>query len=137
MKFIDIRKYIGLLVLLVPVACGGNPDPGLAGQPGDPCAGAWARLYEDAGFSGQRLTITYPTELASFRQVGTDSGAGNLNDRVSSVQWSIPTGCRLVLYQDENFRGTRFQLIGSGREEQNSNLGAFNDQASSARWERG
>lgn len=137
MKLEDLRTYIGAVVLLILAACGGNPNPSIAAQSNDPCAGASARIYEEAGFSGRRLTITYPTELASFRQAGADSGAGNVDDRVSSVQWSIPAGCRLVLYEDENFRGTRFQLIGSGREEQNSNLGAFNDRASSSRWERG
>ena len=137
MKLKNIRTFIGAFMLLILMACGGNREPGVAAQSSDPCAGAWARLYEDAGFSGQRLTITYPSEFASLRQAATDSGSGNLNDRVSSVQWSIPTGCRLVLYQDESFRSTRFQLIGSGREEQNANLGAFNDQASSGRWERG
>jgi hypothetical protein len=59
-----------------------------------------------------------------------------LNDRITSVQWSVPVGCKLALYADENYRGGAFQLIGSGQTEQNANLGAFADQASAARWER-
>ena len=120
---------------LVLFACGQNPAPS-AGAPGDPCSGAWVQLFDDASFSDRRLTVRYPAEHASLKAAGTDSGAGDLNDRVSSARWSAPAGCRLVLYEDESFRGTRFQFVGSGRTEQNANLGAFGDKASSARWER-
>jgi hypothetical protein len=118
-------------------ACGSNqaPDP-TAQARRDPCSGAWAQLFDDAGFSDRRLTIEYPTEHASLKAASSDSGERDLNDRVSSAKWSAPAGCRLVLYEDENFRGARFQLVGSGRVEQNANLGSFSDKASSARWER-
>lgn len=121
------------IALLVLAACGQNPGPGVAS---DPCSGAWVRLFDDANFSGRQLTVAYPTEQVSLKASRLDSGAGDLNDRVSSARWSIPEGCRLVLFEDENFRGARFQLVGSGRTEQNSNLGSFSDKASSARWER-
>jgi hypothetical protein len=118
--------------LAVLSACGASTA--LAGA--DPCAGAWVQLFDDAGFSDRRLTIRYPDEHANLKEVSSDSGARDLNDRVSSAKWNAPAGCRLVLHEDENFRGARFQLVGSGRLEQNANLGSFNDRASSARWER-
>jgi hypothetical protein len=93
-------------------------------------------LYDAANLSGRQLTFAYPTDLSALRSTPLDSGEGDLNDRISSVQWFIPVGCKLVLYTDENYRGGAFQLVGSGRTEQNPNLGAFADQASSARWER-
>ena len=127
----------GAAMLLVLTSCGGNPDPDMAGRrQSDPCSGAWVRLFDDARFSDRRLTITYPTEHPSLAAAGTDAGTGDLNDRVSSARWSIPAGCRLVLYEDERFNGNRLPLVGSGRPEENANLGAFNDKASSARWER-
>ena len=130
----DKRYLVPLVGLVVAAGCGGNPNPGVAR--GDPCDGARVRLYEDAGFSDRVLTIDYPEEFTSLRAAGADAGDGDLNDRASSVQWTIPIGCQLVLYEDENFRGARFPLVGSSRSEQNSNLGSFNDRASSARWER-
>lgn len=126
-----LRRSVPVALLLLP-ACGGGAA--LAGR--DPCEGAWVQLYDDAGFSDQRLTVRYPTEHANLKGINSDSGGRDLNDRVSSARWDIPRGCRAVLYEDENFRGTRFQLVGSGRVEQNANLGSFNDEASSVRWER-
>lgn len=125
------------LALLVLASCSGNGLPQPAARPmGDPCAGAWVRLFDDANLSDRQLTLAYPIEQPTLRSVQIDAGAGDLNDRVSSAQWSIPAACKVVLYEDENFRGTAFPLIGSGRVEQNSNLGQFSDKASSARWER-
>lgn len=124
-------------LLLLAGACGGNPDPNAAGQGrGDPCSGARVYLFDDANFSARRLTIAYPADHARLIVAGTDASGGDLNDRTSSVRWSVPSGCKLVLYEDENFRGAQFQLVGSGRTEENSNLGSFSDKASSARWER-
>lgn len=134
-----LNRLLGLFTpaaLVVVGACGGNPAPSTAAAPRDPCTGAWVQLFDDANFSDRRLTIAYPTEQPSLRAAGTDVRQGDVNDRVSSARWSIPAGCKFVLYKDENFQGTRFQLIGSGRPEQNSRLGAFNDEASSGRWER-
>ncbi|MDP9347869.1 MAG: beta/gamma crystallin family protein [Gemmatimonadota bacterium] len=120
-------------VLLMLSACGGP----MALLRGDPCEGAWMQLFDDARFSDQRLTVRYPDEHASLRGVNSDAGGRDLNDRVSSARWEAPPGCRAVLFEDENFRGTRFELVGSGRREENANLGSFNDKASSLRWERG
>ena len=125
------------LALVVAAACGGNSPPVVASQPVvDPCLGAWVQLYEGANFSSRRFTLAYPTEQTSLRSVAYDGGTGDLNDRITSVQWSVPAGCRAVLYDAENFRGEAFQLVGSGRNEQNANLGSFNDRTSSARWDR-
>lgn len=132
------RRCLCALAPLVIPACGGKrPGPTVGTAQGDPCAGAWARLFDDARFSDRRLTIAYPTERPSLAAAGTDVEGGHLNDRVSSARWSIPAGCQLVLYEDENFRGARFPLVGSGRVEENGDLRAFSDRASSARWERG
>lgn len=130
-------RWSAPIALLVLVSCSRGPDPRAAG-PGqsDPCSGAWARLFDDANLSDRQLTLAYPTEQASLQAVRTNAGVEDLNDRVSSARWSIPPGCKLVLYEDENFRGAAFQLVGSGRTEQNPNFGSFSDKASSARWER-
>lgn len=122
-------------ILLAFTACGGRTPPG-AGQTMDPCAGGWVRLFDDAEFGGRRVTIAYPVEHASLRAAGADAGGGDLNDRASSVRWSIPLGCSLVLYEHENFQGTQYPLVGSGRTEENARLGSFSDRASSATWER-
>ena len=124
------------LALLVLVSCGQNPGPNASALPVDPCSGAWVRLFDDANLSGRQLTIAYPTDHPSLRAAALDSGAGDLNDRTTSAQWAIPEGCKLVLYEDENYRGTDFPLVGSGRAAQNPNIGTFSDRASSARWER-
>ena len=126
-----------LLLVLVTAACSSNRSPA-AGAPraSDPCSGAQAQLWDDANFGGRRLTVEYPGEHASLERASADGGAQGLNDRISSAKWNIPVGCKLVLYEDVDFRGNRFALVGSGRLEQNANLGAFGDRASSLRWER-
>ena len=122
--------------ILVLASCGGNPGSQSAVMPVDPCSGAWVRLYDDAGLSGDRLTIAYPTDQSSLAAARVDTGARNLNDRVTSAQWSISEGCKLVLYEHENFQGTAYPFVGSGRTEQEADIRDFSDRASAARWER-
>jgi hypothetical protein len=130
-----ILRGLASSTLVIFAGCGGNSAPGATAQ-SDPCAGAAVQLFADANYADRQISINYPGDQASLRSAGINTGAGDLNDRVSSARWTIPVGCRFVLFDDENFRGTSFPLIGSGRMEQNPNLGSFGDKASSARWER-
>jgi hypothetical protein len=136
-KLRHVGAWSAAITAVVLAGCGGNPGPGSTQAPGDPCTGAWARLFDNANFAGAELTLVNPTPQPRLAMTSLDIGTGNLNDRASSARWMIPVGCRLVLYRDENFGGPGFQLVGSGRPEGNANLGAFSDGASSARWERG
>lgn len=92
-------------------------------------------LYDDAGFEvgvdERTLRIEFPGNVADFTAADID-----FNDKTSSVQWRIPEGFTLRLYEDVNFEGDELDLVGIGGTDGYENLDdqSFGDKASSAQW---
>lgn len=78
------------------------------------------------------MTIRGSTNYPDFDDVQSDDGEEGFGDRATSVRWSIPEDWALVLYEDSNYRGRAYPLVGTGDD---PNLGDFGDEACSARWE--
>ncbi len=97
---------------------------------------AWVKLYDDKRYKDRRLTIKYPKTHSSLKKVKSDEGKRGFNDKTSSVKWDIPLGWQAVLFDDEGFKDSRYELTGVGKVKQISDVGSFNDKASSLRWER-
>ena len=97
---------------------------------------AWIRLYEDKAFKNRILTVSGLTELPDLKAVSSDDGKRGFNDRASSVKWLIPRGWKAILFDDNHFRDSTFELAGTGKLEEIADLGSFNDKTSSIRWEQ-
>lgn len=97
---------------------------------------AWAELYDDKGFKDRRFTVRYPNDYPNFDEVTSDDGKKGFEDKTSSAKWLIPVGWQLVLFDDKNYKDSRFPLVGSGTVQENADLGSFSDKCSSCRWER-
>ncbi|MCB9876046.1 MAG: hypothetical protein H6835_00460 [Planctomycetes bacterium] len=90
----------------------------------DPQQG-WVRLFTDAGLSGYQLT-RYVSETGFG---ATSLGALSMNDQVDSVQWGLPLGTTILLYDHDPKGGACYSLTGGGsRGFANSNV--FHDRIS-------
>ncbi len=93
----------------------------------------WVRLYEDAGFTKDSVTIKVGQSIGNFDYVRTASGNKGFNDKVSSVRYDVPDGWVAILHEDRNFGSRAYPLKGKGSV---TNLGSFSDKASSLQWKK-
>jgi hypothetical protein len=94
---------------------------------------AWVRLFEKDGYTSDSLTVRYPQDVSSYKNMAGDNGKRGF-DNPRSAKWQIPEGWQFVLYDDTGFKSARFPLVGSGKVE--SMPGPIAGHASSGRWER-
>ena len=100
---------------------------------------SWVQLFDGPNFTGRSLTVKYPMDILTLREVATDDGTKGFDDKASSVKWCLPQGHSFVIYQDLNFGGKQLELKGNGAIQQINDLdrqGQIGNQASSARWLR-
>ena len=98
---------------------------------------AWVQLFEGKDFTGRKLTIRYPRDIANLEDVRSDNGEPGFEDKPSSAKWVIPEGWSFVLYEDPIFEGEQTELKGSGAVQEIADFDKFNqreNQASSGRW---
>ena len=100
-------------------------------------ADAWARLYDDAAYKGRVLTVKAKVDINNLDEVRSDvDNKKGFGDKTTSARFQIPKGWKLVLFEDNEYKGTSYELKGTGKVVEISDVGAFNDKASSLRWER-
>jgi hypothetical protein len=125
-----------LLISCEPPGSTGVPATVIVTAPSLEIEDAWVELWDDKGFKDRKLTIRYPKYHKNLKMVSSDDGKEGFNDKASAVRWEIPKGWQAVLYDDADFKDRRHVLIGTGRLEENPDLGSFSDKTSSIRWER-
>lgn len=82
--------------------------------------------YDSTGFSGSTLTWTQTSPCGSYQASSMPSG---WNDAVESV--AAYSGCATTLFWESNFGNPTYPI---GVDGSSSNLGVFNDNASSQKW---
>ena len=82
--------------------------------------------WANTNYGGPSLTWTQTSQCGSFQASSMPSG---WNDAVKSV--AAYSGCANTLFQNNNFGGSTYKIKKNGS---SSNLGSFNDQASSETW---
>jgi hypothetical protein len=82
--------------------------------------------WTSTNYGGNSLTWTQTSKCGSFQASSMPSG---WNDAVKSV--AAYSGCANTLFQNNNFGGSTYKIRKDGS---SSNLGSFNDQASSETW---
>ncbi len=97
---------------------------------------AWVELYDDKAYRDRKLTIRHPNVVTNFNHETSDNGEKGFGDKASSAKWQIPKGWQGVLFDDADHKDSRFALVGTGRVEENPDLGSFSDKTSSFRWEK-
>lgn len=99
---------------------------------------AWIKLYDDKSFQDRSLTLKYTDHPNGYSDLGalkSDNGKSGFNDKASSVRWKIPRGWKAVLYDDKEFKDSRFELRGNGDVQEIADMGSYSDKASSFNWE--
>jgi hypothetical protein len=100
-------------------------------------ADAWVRLYDDPAFKGRVLTVKAKVDINNLDEVRSDvDNKKGFGDKTTSARFQIPKGWKLVLFEDHDYKGSSYELKGTGKVVEVSDVGAFNDKASSLRWER-
>lgn len=83
----------------------------------DPSHG-WMHFYTDPGFGGYKLT-----RYISLTGLGTNSfGVVGYNDQIDCVQWNIPIGTTVLLYDHNPKGGACYSLTGSGQRDISSTV---------------
>ena len=95
-----------------------------------------AYLWDDRNFGDRKLTVRFQQDILNMEKVKSDDGEYGFGDKVSSVEFEIAEGWCLTLFEHDTYRGRSYKLIGSGKLVRAGNLGGFEDQASSLRWEK-
>jgi hypothetical protein len=113
-----------------------QPPPPVTGENITDLKEAWVELYSEPGFRGRTLTIKYPKGYSDLSAVPADDGTKDFGSKAQSVKWQIPQGWQAVMFSGSDYKGDKFPLFGTGKVESNSDLGAFNGQADSVRFER-
>ena len=134
MKRMLVAFALGLLVLGCRHEVRYSPPPPATPEKITDIKDAWVRLFDDPAFAGRSLTVRYPQDLPDMGQAVTDTGTRGFNDKAKSLKWQIPEGWEFVLYDDPDYKGGRFPLIGTGKVE--SLPGPIAGKISSGRWER-
>lgn len=93
----------------------------------------WVKLWDDKNYSDRMLSISSDKKIPNYKNIYA-GGKKGFGDKVSSVKWSLPSGTKYVLYENDNYRGKSLVLKGTGSY---SNLKhqEFNDKISSSRAE--
>jgi hypothetical protein len=89
------------------------------------------QLFDNPNFQGAESTVNRLDNIQA--QGKANHVPGDLNDKVSSIRWSLPPGGIVVFYKDPDLLGEQLVLWGSG---QVADLGKwdFNDKASRWAW---
>ncbi len=84
----------------------------------------YAKFFEDRDFQGRTLTLR-------FRQNAPDLKIQGINDKISSVEYNIPKGWKVVMYENDSYGGHTYEMMERG----SVNLpGGFNDKCTSIQW---
>jgi hypothetical protein len=95
-------------------------------------------LYDDRNFSDRCLKMKgKPDNIKDFNDA-TASGKKGFGDKVSSLRYHLPKGYTYILYEDDNYKGDKIKLRGTGYLESIDNLNDkdFNDKTSSSKLEK-
>ena len=110
---------------------------------------AYVKLYSASDSGGRVLDIrplTVPTnevalcgDVENFDHVPSDDREiADFNDQTVSASYLLPKGWTAVLFENANFDGTQYQLVGTGKRETIPDFShtqpAFDRRASSLRW---
>jgi hypothetical protein len=85
-------------------------------------SGARVTVYKNSNYSSDNMLVQ--SDLSSM-------GTYDFNDKISSINWNVPTGKYAILYKDNNYTGRPVTITGNV-----SSLGSsfgFNDKATSLR----
>lgn len=90
------------------------------------------QLFEHSNFNknGGRAVIILMGS-SNVPHYSKDGSLKKMQDKISSVVWNLPAGCKLKLYEHVNYKGKVQELAGSGRL---AGLKGFNDKISSHQW---
>ncbi|NIM95437.1 MAG: hypothetical protein GTO18_17205 [Anaerolineales bacterium] len=92
----------------------------------------WAELYAGKNFSDRSIVFDWPDrDQDDFDNFNILDG---FNDKTSSVRWCAPVGCNIILYEHDSYGGAPVTLPGLGEVAGASDLGGFDDEASSIRF---
>jgi hypothetical protein len=99
---------------------------------------AWVELFDGANFQDRNLMLDYEDRI--LRPVNDLHHVDGFNDKASSIQWCLPLGGAVKIYERKNYKGQSIELKGSGELEEISDLSktspAMNNKASSINWPR-
>ena len=71
-------------------------------------------VYEHHGYGGASMRVTSDIDDMEDYRISRRHDWG---DKVSSVKWNIPVGQMAILFSDDDYRGRRVVLNGTGEEE--------------------
>jgi hypothetical protein len=114
----------------------GEPPSGGAGV--DEASKAWVDLFEDRAFGGHCLSLAgrAGSDFRAYAELHVEGA--HFNDKVSSVRFQLPPGQAYRLFEDEDYAGTHFDLVGTGAVVEIPDLGKVaalrGDRVSSSRW---
>jgi len=96
-----------------------------------PSAQAWAEFYDDNSVSDRSVVFDYADRhLDNWEEFDK---LDHFTDKTTSMIWTAPAGCDIVLFQDDHFAGDPYRLVGDGTIRSILNFTAFG--VSSARFE--
>ena len=134
-----MRTTLSLLFLLLFVsACSKVP----------PITDAYVKFFDKPDYEGQTLTVVHATGPAVVEARGDihrmglahpdGQQNGNYNDRAMSVVYLLPKGWSVIVYEDGEFQGGQYKLVGTGRLEKIPDLDTLkpplNQKISSLKW---
>ena len=92
-------------------------------------------LFDDVNWADRHLTCLYGTNVDNMKNVPSDDGKSGFNDKCSSVMYCISLGSTCRLWENTNYGGKYFDLIGTGNLEKiDLKAQGFNDKVSSLQW---
>ena len=93
---------------------------------------SYVTIYEHADMKGKKLKIELDIniKLNQVYSLSTD----DMNDKMSSVQWDIKDGYKLIIYEDAEGQGRQYGFSGKGSDNNTKLNRDFNDKASSYRY---
>ena len=95
---------------------------------------AWAELYDDDHFKDRSIVFDWvDRDKDDFENFNKLDG---FNDKTSSVRWSAPKGCEIILYEHDSYDGDKLVLSGNGYTKSYSDLDdyEFGDKTSSVKF---
>lgn len=93
------------------------------------------QLFEDANNQGRRLSVPCQQNIGDLRYVNSDDGRKGFDNKVSSLNYNLPDGVKVELYQHNQYRPPLLIVLqGSGKVSVLEEL--KNDRISSINWVR-
>jgi hypothetical protein len=99
----------------------------------DDITNAVVKLYSKDNYCGESVDVPADKNIDNFNAYSR--WAVKFGDKTRSVQWLIPEGWSLALYDDDEHKDTKFLLDGNGKPQGIKSLKDFAEKASSSRWE--